>query len=167
MTTFPTLYPNSITFNHGLPQVSEYEAFGIGPIRFRNNNLVNGQTYALEYRGIGQDSVDLIRDHYTQNQGTAGSFDVPTSIFGGINLLDANSRYRYAETPTEEHFGVYFNLSVTLQALEGVDTLSILNAGSATLPAEESFSSFTFIGNAPFILNGSASNLATLILNAS
>jgi len=167
MTTFPTLYPDSITFDHGLPQVSEYAAFGVGPIRFRNSNLVNSQVFTLEYQNIQQSSVDLIRDHYIQNQGTAGSFAVPSSIFGGINLLDANSRYKYAETPTEQHFGVYFSLSVTLQALEGVDTLSILNGGSATLPSEESFSSIAFEGTAPFILNGSSSVLATMTLNAS
>ena len=166
MTAFPTLYPNSITFDHGLPQVSEYEAFGVGPIRFRHTNLVNNQQYTLVYRGVEQSSVDLIRNHYIENQGTAGKFALPTEILGSINTADTFTRFRYVETPEEEHFGIYFNLTVKLQALEGVDTLSILNGGSATLPAEEFFSSISFEGTAPFILNGSSSALATLTLNA-
>lgn len=166
MSSFPTLYPDSITFDHGLPQVSEFTAFGVGPIRFRNSNFVNGQAITLRYANIQQTSVDLIRDHYLQSQGSAGSFAVPSSILGGLNISDANSRFRYVDTPAEEHFGVYFNLSVRIQAVEGVDTLSILNGGPAALPAEESFSSIAFEGTAPFILNGSSSALATLTLNA-
>ena len=167
MAAFPTLYPNSVTFNHGLPQVSEYTAFGVGPIRFRHTNLVNSQEYTLTYQGIQQSAVDLIRNHYVQSQGTAATFNLPTEILGGINTADTSSLFRYLETPVEEHFGVYFNVTVRLQTVEGVDTLSILNGGPAALPAEEAFSSIAFVeGTAPYILNGSSSELATLILNA-
>ncbi len=166
MADFPTVYPNSITFNHGQPQVSEYTAFGIGPIRFRSTNFVNGQTLTLTYSNIQQSSVDLIRSHYYANQGTAGEFAVPIAILGGIGITDSSSLYRYVETPQEEHLGVYFNVSVTLQAVEGLEMKFRLNAGPATLPSEESVSTFVFDGTAPFILNGSTSALATLILNA-
>lgn len=166
MTAFPTIYPNSISLNHGQPQISEYRAFGVGPIRFRNNNFVNGQIFTFEFQNIQQASVDLIRDHYIRNQGTAGEFTVPTALFGALSIADANSSFRYVETPAEEHFGVYFNVTVTLQALRGVDLLFLLDGGPATLPAEQAFSKYVFDGNSPFILNGSTSALATLILNA-
>lgn len=166
MTDYPTLHPDSITFDCGQPQISEYSAFGIGPIRFRNNNFVNGQNFTFEYRFIQQSSVDLIRNHYLQNQGTAGEFSVPIAILGGIGVTASSSLYRYVETPQEEHFGVYFNVSVTLQAVEGIEMKFTMNAGPATLPSEESVSTFVFDGTAPFILNGSTSALATLTLNA-
>ena len=166
MADFPTVYPDSITFNHGQPQISEYTAFGIGPILFRNTNFVNGQTLTLTYSNIQQSSVDLIRDHYYAVQGIAGEFAVPVAILGGIGITDSSSVYRYAETPQEEHFGVYFNVSVTLQAVEGIEMKFTMNAGPAALPSEESVSRFVFDGTAPFILNGSTSALATLTLNA-
>ncbi len=166
MTAFPTLHPSSISFNHGQPQVSEFRAFGIGPISFRNTNYVSGQVFTLEYQNIQQSSVDLIRNHYVQNQGTAGEFTVPVAIFGGVSIADSSSSFRYVETPSEEHFGVYFNVTVTLQALRGVELQFTLDGGSAALPAETAFSKFVFDGTSPFILNGSTSSLATLILNA-
>ena len=166
MTAYPTLYPDSITFDHGQPQITEYNAFGIGPIRFRNNNFVNGQNLTLEYRFIRQSSVDLIRNHYLQNQGTAGEFSVPIAILGGIGVTVPSSSYRYVKTPQEKHFGIYFNVSVTLQAVEGIEIKFVLDAGSATLPAEYSFSKFVFNGTAPFVLDGSDPSIATLRLNA-
>ena len=165
-TTFPTLYPNSISFSHGLAQVSEYTSFGVGPIRFRNNNFINAQRFTLEYQNIRQASVDLIRTHYIENGGTSGDFLVPTSILGAANIVDGDSGFRYVETPQEQHFGVYFNVTVTLEALRGLQLEFALNGGPAALPAEEAVSKFVFDGTAPFMLNGSTSALATLILKA-
>lgn len=165
MAAFPTVYPDSISFDHGQPQVSEYNAFGIGPIRFRNNNFINAQVFTLEYRFLQQTSVDLIRDHYIQSQGTADEFTVPIGILGSVGVTDATSLYRYVETPQEEHFGVYFNLTVTLQAVQGIEMAFGLDAGGTTLPSEESVSEFVFEGTAPFILNGSIASEATLILD--
>ena len=167
MASFPTVYPNSISFDHGQSQVSEYTAFGIGPIRFRNNDFVNGQIFSLTYTNIQQASVDLIRTHYTESQGTLGSFTVPTAVLGSVGVTDSSSVYRYVETPQEEHFGVYFNVTVTLQALEGVTLRLNLDGGPATLPAEAAFTKYVFDGTSPFILNGTDSATATLILNAS
>lgn len=166
MASFPTVYPDSISFDHGLPQVSEYTAFGVGPIRFKNNDYVNRQVFTLEYLHLQQTSVDLIRNHYIQSQGTAGSFGVPVAVLGSVGITDSSSLYRYVDTPQEEHFGVYFNMTVTLQAVQGVLLRLILDGGPATLPAEQSFDKFVFSGTSPFILNGTDSATATLILDA-
>ena len=167
MTAFPTLYPNSISLNHGKPQVSEYEGFGIGPIRFKHNNFVNKQTFTFTYRGLEQASVELLRDHYVQNFGTAARFTVPVALFGGLNVVDGNSIFRYTETFTEQHVGAQlYEVSVEIQAIEGVDLSFILNGGPAALPAETAFNNVVFSGTAPFILNGSDSSQATLAFNA-
>ncbi len=167
MASFPAVYPNSISFDQGQSQVSEYTAFGIGPIRFKNSDLVNGQTFTLTFSNIQQSSVDLIRAHYIESQGTLGNFAVPTAVLGSVGVTDSSSVYRYVETPQEEHFGVYFNVTVTLQALEGVSLRLNLDSGPAALPAEEAFTKYVFAGTAPFILDGTDSATATLILNAS
>ena len=166
MTAFPSLVPNAISLNHGSPQVSEYEAFGIGPVRFRHNNYVNGQEFELIYQALDQDSIELIRSHYQANGGTSGQFAVPTSVLALINATDSSSKYRYTETPTEEHIGLQrYNITISLRAIEGVLLEFTLDAGGPTLPPEEEVDDFVFVGTGPFILNGSPASQATLIVD--
>ena len=166
MSAFPTLVPNSIDFNFGVPQVSEYSAFGIGPIRFRHTDYINGQTFSLKYQGLDQASIELLRTHYSDNSGTAGEFSVPSGVFGGAEVIDESSIYRYTTTPTEEHIGFQrYNVTVSIRAIEGVLLKFILDGGSVTLPAEEAFDKYVFDGTAPFILNGSSASVATLLIN--
>lgn len=48
----------------------------------------------------------------------------------------------------------------------GVIDLWILDGVPAVLPAEEAYNKYLFAGTAPFILEGSTTALATLVLNA-
>tara|TARA_R100000005_G_C4968611_1_gene182423 strand:- start:373 stop:885 length:513 start_codon:yes stop_codon:yes gene_type:complete len=167
MSAFPALSPNQISLSHGLPQVSEYTAFGIGPVRFKHNGFVNAQTFEITYRGLDQTTIQQIRDHYNHNDGTAGSFEVPSSVFNGLNVTNSSSKYRYAQTPTEVHAGLKrYDITVSLIAIEGQLIKFILDGGSATLAAESAFDEFVFSGTAPFILNGTTAASATLVLNA-
>ena len=166
MSDFPTLVPNSITYDHGRANVSEYSIFGAGPVRFRHSNYINGQNVQLVYRALSQTQVQLIRDHYQNVGGTHGSFNAPLAIWGGASAAAVDSKYRYAETPTEEHTGLHYNVTVSLRLLEGVFISFILDGGPATLPAESAFSKYVFDGTAPFILNGTDTATATLKLNA-
>lgn len=171
MTTspFPTLIPNSISLSQGTPRVDEYESFGIGPIRFKRNNLVNNQRFTFNYRGLSQTAVELLRDHYEDNSGIAAQFTVPISLFGGLTIVFDNSLFRYTDTFTEEHAGLQlYNVSVEIQSVEGIDLFFTLNGGPATVPAETEVSRIVFVGTAPFILNGNGStaSAAKLALNA-
>jgi len=167
MSLFPAIIPNSIDYDFGVAQVSEYEAFGLGPVRFRHTNSVAGQKFSLKYQGLNQESITLIRNHYETNQGTAGQFLVPVDAFGGIDLLDSAAIYRYEQTPTEQHTGAgLYDITISLRALKGVVLEFILNGGPATLPAEQVVDQYVFSGTAPFILNGSDASTATLILNS-
>lgn len=163
---FPSLVPNEISFTQGRANLSEYQAFGVGPVRFRHSSFVNDQQLVLTYRGLNQTSINLIRAHYNSVGGTHGSFTAPTAIWGGVGLAQTDSTYRYAETPTEEHTGLHYNVTITLRLLRGVESSFILDGGPATLPAESAFSQFVFVGTAPFILNGTTEAAATLILDA-
>lgn len=166
MSAFPSLVPNAISLNHGSPQVSEYQAFGIGPVRFRHNNYVNGQEFQLVYQALDQDSIQSIRSHYQDNGGTSGQFTVPTSVLALVDTTDASSKYRYMETPTEEHIGLQrYNITISLRAIEGVLLEFTLDAGGPTLPPEEEVDDFVFVGTGPFILNGSPASQATLIVD--
>jgi hypothetical protein len=163
MSIFPEIIPNSIEYDHGTPNLSEYNSFGLGPIRFRHSSYIYNQSLRLTYRGLSQAQVNLIRDHYAVFNGT--SFEAPLSIWGGASVVLSDSTYRYADTPTEEHTGLHYNLTVDLLVLKGYLIAFFLDSGSATVEAESAFSAFVFSGTAPFTLDGTDSATATLILN--
>lgn len=154
MSTFPSLIPNSINFDFGTPQISEYTAFGIGPIRFRHTDFINGQTFSLNYQGLDQTSIELLRTHYLDNSGTAGTFTVPIAVVGSVNAVDSASVYRYTTTPTEEHIGFQrYNVTLSIRAIEGVLLKFILVGEPAQLGSLAAFDSYVFSGTAPFILD--------------
>tara|TARA_R110002012_G_C11638053_1_gene610398 strand:+ start:1129 stop:1656 length:528 start_codon:yes stop_codon:yes gene_type:complete len=154
MSTFPSLIPNSINFDFGAPQISEYSSFGVGPIRFRHTNFINGQTFSLKYQGLDQASIELLRTHYSHNSGTAGEFSVPISVVGGVNAVNSTSIYRYTTTPTEEHIGFQrYNVTVSIRAIEGVLIQFVLVGEPAQLGGLVAFDNYVFSGTAPFILD--------------
>lgn len=166
MAAFPTLIPNQIAFDYGVANVSEYSARGLGPIRFRHSNYINNQSISLVYRGLNQTQIESIRAHYISVSGTNESFTVPVAVLGGANVATNDSTYRYAETPTEQHTGLHYNVQINLRVLKSTLVRFTLDGGSATLPAEVAFDEAVFSGTAPFILNGTDSTTATLTLNA-
>lgn len=168
MSDFPSLYADSISYNVGALNMSEEATIGAGPIRFRHSLRTTGGTVSLSYTNLTQTEVQQIRDHWTNSDGTHRYFAVPTAVWGGASVGQSDSVFRYDEPPEEEQFGVYFNVTVTLAMLLGVNLIYVLYGGTATLAAVTAFQSFAFTGNAPFILNGGAadpeSHAATLIL---
>tara|TARA_R110002012_G_scaffold317382_1_gene533655 strand:- start:451 stop:972 length:522 start_codon:yes stop_codon:yes gene_type:complete len=170
MSIFPSLIPNSVSFDFGAPQVSEYSAFGIGPIRFRHTDYINGQTFSLKYQALDQTSIELLRTHYLDNSGTAGEFTVPTAVVGDVNAVNSTSVYRYTTTPTEEHIGFQrYNVTISIRAIEGVLVQFILVGEPAQLGSLAAFNSYVLSGTAPFILDADDANPAvatSLILDS-
>ena len=168
MADFPSLYADRISYDVGALNISEEPTIGAGPIRFRHSLRTTGGTVSLSYINLTQTEVQQIRDHWTGSDGTHRYFAVPTAVWGGAPVAQADSVFRYDEPPEEEHFGVLFNVTVTLRMLFGVNLIYVLYGGTATLAAVAAFQSFVFNGYAPFILNGGAadteSHAATLIL---
>jgi len=160
MSTYPELIPNEIGFDMGKSNISEVETFA-GPIRFRHSQRVSGHSVRLTYRGLNTAQITQLRNHYNDNGGTHFYFDVPVTIWGGINLVASNSVYRYADTPQEEHFGLYYNATVSLRITDGVLLLYILDGNGADQPAVSAFTSFALTGNQPFILNGNGADLTS------
>lgn len=164
MADFPALIPNAISFDHGQQNLTEVPTFA-GPIRFRHSARVNRHTLQLTYRGLTQAQVNQIRTHYINSDGTHRQFEVPASLWGGLQVVDSAAMYRYASPPQEEHTDLHFNVTVSLRIIDGLLVQFILDGGGATQPALSSFTSLIFNGTAPFILDcDDASPTATLLL---
>jgi len=157
MTTFPAIAPNTIGYDLGQLNLSEVATVA-GPIRFRHSMQTNGYILNLSYVGLTQSQVNLLRQHYDDNDGSHRYFDVPAIVWGNNSPVRSDSLYRYFEPPQEEHFGIYTNVAVSLRVLLGLNLLYILSGGGASLPATAAFSSFAFTGYSPFTLNAGGAN---------
>lgn len=152
MANYPTIIPNQISYDLGQPNISEQPTLA-GPVRFRHSMQTNGYELQLAYENLAQSQVDQIRAHYFDSDGSHRLFEVPPEIWGGSTVVSLDSLYRYSNSPTEEHLGVYFNVTVNLRVIAGVNLLYILDSGAAAQPAVAAFSSFILVGNAPFIID--------------
>lgn len=168
MADFPALYADAISYDIGALNMSEEETIGAGPIRFRHSLRTTGGIVRLTYENLTQTQMQQIRDHWIGSDGTHRYFTVPTAVWGGAPVGEATSVFRYDEPPEEEHLGVFFNVTVTLRMLFGINLLYILVGGTAASRTVAAFQSFALTGNAPFILDGGDADrtdpAATLIL---
>jgi hypothetical protein len=167
MSDFPAIAPNQIGYDLGRLNISEVQTFG-GPIRFRHSFQVNGNSFRLNYVGLNQSTVETFRQHYLENGGTHGYFNVPAIAWGEYAAVSSSSVYRYAEPPVESHEGLYYNLDIALRITTGTNLLYILVGGAAFDRTASNFESLAFTGTAPFTLNAGTANPlspeATLIL---
>jgi hypothetical protein len=165
MTDFPAIVPNEIQFDLGQHNISEVSTFA-GPLRFRHSPRVNRHTLQLTYRGLSQQDVGRIRQHYIDTLGTQLQFELPTSLWGGISPVNSASVYRYASPPQEQHTGFHYDVTISLRITDGITLLYILDCGGAVQPSPTTFQAGVFVGTAPFILDCNGANpAATLVLN--
>jgi hypothetical protein len=163
MSIYPAIIPDRISYDLGQLNISEEATFS-GPVRFRHSMQTNGYGLQLTYNNLRQSQVDQLRRHYFDSSGSHRLFRVPAAIWGGASVVSTDSLYRYNDPPGEEHLGVYFNVTVNLRIIAGVNLLNILDGGGALQPAVAPFQSFVFTGNAPFILDAGGAS-PTLLLD--
>ena len=145
--------PNSISYNVGGLNVSESGTLSSGPIRFRRSNVLTGHQITFRYTDLTQTEVGLFRQHYLDAAGTHSKFKIPTSVFGGANITQSTSFYRYVDTPAETQRGVFHDIDVSVLVLTGVDlTYNLSSGGGANQTAETVNDSFLFNGTSPFYL---------------
>tara|TARA_R100000664_G_C2705208_1_gene104092 strand:+ start:48 stop:590 length:543 start_codon:yes stop_codon:yes gene_type:complete len=148
-------YPNSISYNVGGLNVSESSTLSSGPVRFRRSNSLSGHSITLRYSDLTQTEVSEFRQHYLDAAGTHSKFKIPTTVFGGANVTQSTSFYRYASTPDENQKGVFHDIEIEVLVLTGVDLTYVLTAENASTVATESTvtDSFFLNGTGPFILD--------------
>ena len=169
MYAFPALIPDQLLYDAGYLNVSESSTLSSGPIRFKHSLTVNNHVVKLRYLNRTETEVDRIRQHYLDAAGQHHTFTLPTSVWGGANVVGSASLFRYNNTPEEIHLnGIYHDIDVELVVLTGPDLSYILGGEQATLSAETAVESFLLTGNAPFILNedDAVPTAATYLLEA-
>lgn len=164
MATLPDIAPNQLSFDLGKPNISEVST-PAGPVIFRHSQRINNHELTVRYTGLSQAQIEQFRQHYIDSSGTGGYFDVAASFWGGLTVVDPSSTYRYTTRPEEEHMGLYYNLSINLKVIDGIQVLFILAGGTSDDRPATPFTSFVFNGTAPFVLaSGNSTTAATLVL---
>ena len=148
-----TRKPNSISYDIGGLNVSESSTLSSGPIRFRRGNILSSHQITLRYLDLTQTEVSAFRQHYLDAAGQHNKFKVPSAVFGGANITQSTSFYRYASTPSETQKGVFHDVEINLVILSGVDhTYNLSSGAGANTTAETVDDSFFANGTSPFYL---------------
>lgn len=119
MATFPALEPATRSYDLGLFPLTEEPTISAGIVRFRHSNRPENYQLAISYNALTDAEASLIREHYQFQGGGYRSFQLPPIVWAGHtfsgNVVPYNTRWRYTETPEEEHFSAgLVNVTVTL-----------------------------------------------------
>jgi hypothetical protein len=146
MATFPELEPATRSYDFGLFPLTEEPSVSAGIVRFRHSITPQNYQLTLGYTALTDAEASLIREHYQSQGGGYRSFQLPSIIWAGHtfsgNILPYTTRWRYIETPEEEHRSAgYVNVTValgsdgTIDAEMGPQPVDITIAGGAATGA--------------------------------
>ena len=126
MATFPGLEPATRSYDFGLFPLTEQPSLSAGIVRFRHSITPQNYQLTLGYTALTDAEASLIRQHYQGQGGGYRSFQLPSIIWRGHtfsgNVAPTNTRWRYIETPEEEHRSAgYVNVTVTLRSDGTID----------------------------------------------
>ena len=119
MATFPVLEPATRSYGFGLFPLTEEPSVSAGIVRFRHSVTQQNYQLTLGYVDLTDAEASLIREHYQSQGGGYLSFQLPATVWAGHtfsgNIVPYTTRWRYIETPEEEHRSAgYVNVTVTL-----------------------------------------------------
>jgi hypothetical protein len=134
MTTFPPLIPSSRVFTPGGAPYTPYRSgVGTGP-RSNHGALIVGQTLELQFIGLNESALGLMRAHWQAVRGRTYLFQLPAEVWNGEEGPGAFTPPGYAwrydspptadEDPTNTPDGgdqILFDVSVTLAMEPSLD----------------------------------------------
>lgn len=121
MADFPEIEPTGRSYDFGSYAMSETSVYGGGAMRFSHSSVAVGFNLTLTFTDLGEDDLDLIRDHYRDQQGGYLSFLLPAIIWQGHAdvefLVPATDRWIYAGPPEEGDArpGGFYDVTVPLR----------------------------------------------------
>lgn len=99
---FPSLTPSLRVYSPGVLPVVERVAASGSFNGFRRGNRTKDQTLSLTFSNLTEASVNLIKDHYIDRNGTFDIFFLSSSVWSGYTTLPAPllaTAWRYASAP--------------------------------------------------------------------
>jgi len=169
MAQFPAISPSSISLSLGGSNITRVETMTMGDVLFEHSASTDNLKCTATFENILSSQVASIDSHFQGQGGSALSFSVDASTFwGAIDFVPSNSKYRYVEPPSDEHFGVYNTVSVTLSIALGVIRDFLIAGEPAKLGSNIALDVYPFTGTAPFIFNADDADpavAASFILN--
>ena len=140
MATFPVLEPATRSYDFGLFPLTEEPSVSAGIVRFRHSVTQQNYQLTLGYVDLTDAEASLIREHYQSQGGGYLSFQLPATVWAGHtfsgNIVPYTTRWRYIETPEEEHRSAgYVNVTVTLGSDGTIDAEMGLQPVDLTIAA--------------------------------
>ena len=146
MATFPVLEPATRSYDFGLFPLTEEPSVSAGIVRFRHSVTQQNYQLTIGYVDLTDAEASLIREHYQSQGGGYLSFQLPATVWAGHtfsgNIVPYTTRWRYIETPEEEHRSAgYVNVTValgsdgTIDAELGLQPVDLTIAGGAATGA--------------------------------
>ena len=99
---FPSLTPSLRVFSPGVLPVVERVAASGAFSGFRRGNRTRGQTLSLTFNNLTEASVELIKDHYIDRNGTFDIFFLSADVWSGYTTPPTSvfgTAWRYASAP--------------------------------------------------------------------
>lgn len=99
---FPSLTPSLRLFSPGVLPVVERVAASGAFTGFRRGNRTKDQTLSLTFNNLTEASVELIKDHYIDRNGSFDIFFLNTAVWSGYTTPPASllgTAWRYASAP--------------------------------------------------------------------
>jgi len=100
--TFPSLTPSRRVFSPGVLPVVERVAASGAFNGFRRGNRTKDQTLSLTFNNLTEASVNLIKNHYIDRNGSFDIFFLSTDVWSGYTTPPApvlGTAWRYASAP--------------------------------------------------------------------
>ena len=140
MATFPVLEPATRSYDFGLFPLTEEPSVSAGIVRFRHSVTQQNYQLTIGYVDLTDAEASLIREHYQSQGGGYLSFQLPATVWAGHtfsgNIVPYTTRWRYIETPEEEHRSAgYVNVTVTLGSDGTIDAEMGLQPVDLTIAA--------------------------------
>lgn len=121
MTTFPGLQPSSRVWLPGnAPQTVVASLSGVST-RISHGSSRFGDSLVLSFANRSEADSNQISLHFLNQNGTLNSFDLPASVFAGLDgyeqLIANGNRWVYASAPTVEHLSPDIH-TITVELLQ-------------------------------------------------
>lgn len=122
MATFPSLEPDTRSYDFGRYPVTTQPGWAGGMVRFRHGTTPANHRLRLGFVNLSAAEAKLLRDHYRGQRGGFFSFGLSATVWQGhssqTDLVPSTTSWRYAAQPEETHHsGSLVDVTIELEAV--------------------------------------------------